>query len=69
MPPALSIGITVFNVELCLAACLDSLVDPHLAGTEIIVVDDGSTDRSRSVADKWAHTDPRTAYWRNATRG
>jgi len=59
MPPLLSIVVPVFDVELYLSACLESLVSQHIADTEIIVVDDGSADGSRPIADAWARKDSR----------
>lgn len=59
MPPMLSIVVPVFDVELYLSACLDSLVGQRIDDTEIIVVDDGSADGSRRIADAWARKDSR----------
>jgi CDP-glycerol glycerophosphotransferase len=59
MPPLLSIVVPVFDVELYLSACLESLVGQHIADTEIVVVDDGSADGSRPIADAWARKDSR----------
>ncbi|MEU6348239.1 glycosyltransferase family 2 protein [Streptomyces sp. NPDC047072] len=55
----LSIVVPVFDVELYLSTCLESLAGQHPADTEIIVVDDGSVDGSRPIADAWAREDPR----------
>jgi glycosyltransferase involved in cell wall biosynthesis len=38
------------NEEACLEACLESLVAQACVSFEIIVVDDGSTDRTREIA-------------------
>jgi CDP-glycerol glycerophosphotransferase len=58
-PPTLSVVVPVFDVESYVSPCLESLVNQHLADIEIIVVDDGSTDGSRAVAERWARGDPR----------
>lgn len=50
----LSIVIPVYNVEGYLAKCLDSVIVPGLEGYEIIVVNDGSTDGSGTVAADYA---------------
>ena len=50
----LSIVIPVYNVEGYLARCLDSVIVPGLEGYEIIVVNDGSTDGSGTVAADYA---------------
>ena len=45
-----SIGIPVFNAERWLAAAIESALAQTWQQTEVIVVDDGSTDRSREIA-------------------
>lgn len=57
--PAVSIVVPVYNVEKHLDTCLQSLVDQTLADIEIILVNDGSTDSSPALCDKWAQADPR----------
>lgn len=47
--PKISIIVPVYNVELYLIKCLDSLVDQTLKDIEIITVDDGSTDNSGQI--------------------
>ena len=49
----LSIVIPVYNVEKYLSKCLDSVIYPQLDGYEVIVVNDGSTDSSLTVAEKY----------------
>ena len=50
----LSIIIPIYNVETYLDKCIESLVKLNLKDTEIILVDDGSTDSSGRIADQWA---------------
>lgn len=50
----ISVIIPVFNEEKHLAACLDSLASQSLKPREIILVDDGSTDKSLSIAKKYS---------------
>lgn len=50
----ISIIVPVYNVEDYLERCLNSLVNQILPAYEIILIDDGSTDRSGEVADAWA---------------
>jgi len=49
--PAVSVVVPARNEEECLGACLKSLVDQAGVGFEIVVVDDGSTDRTREIAE------------------
>lgn len=48
--PSVSVIIPVYNGEQFLAAALESVLQQGYAPLEIIVVDDGSTDRSASIA-------------------
>lgn len=47
----ISVIIPAYNVEQTLGACLDALIAQATPDTEIIVVDDGSTDATRAVAE------------------
>ena len=49
-----SVIVPVYNVEKYLAKCLDSLVNQTLKDIEIIVVNDGSTDDSQKIIDKYS---------------
>src|SRR5215470_13019902 len=48
--PDLSVLVPARNEEVSLGACLDSLVCQSGLSFEIIVIDDGSTDRTREIA-------------------
>ena len=47
---AVSVIVPARNEEACLGACLESLVAQSEIDFEIIVVDDGSTDRTAEIA-------------------
>ena len=49
-----SVIIPVYNTEQYLANCVDSVLQQHGVSLEIILVDDGSTDSSPSICDKYA---------------
>lgn len=59
MTPKVSIVVPVYNVEKYLAECLDSIIQQTLEDIEIIIVNDGSTDNSLSIAQSYAKKDPR----------
>lgn len=48
-----SIIVPVFNVEKYLEQCLDSIVNQTLKDIEIIIINDGSTDGSSEIIDKY----------------
>ncbi len=51
--PFLSVIVPARNEEASLGACLESLVSQTGVEKEIIVVDDGSTDRTRQIAESF----------------
>lgn len=57
--PKISIVVPIYNVEKYLQECLDSIVNQTMQDIEIILVDDGSTDNSPSICDKYATLDNR----------
>ena len=54
-----SIIIPVYNVELYLKDCLDSVLNQSFADWEAICVNDGSTDGSVTILGKYAEKDSR----------
>jgi len=54
-----SIIIPVYNTEKYLNKCLDSLINQTLENIEIICVDDGSSDNSLEILNKYAFGDSR----------
>ena len=55
----LSIIIPVYNVEEYLDRCLGSILDQDFTSYEVILVDDGSTDSSPLICDRYSATDSR----------
>ena len=55
----ISIIVPVYNRELFLDKCIDSLVNQTYRELEIILVDDGSTDSSLEKCRAWEAKDPR----------
>jgi glycosyltransferase involved in cell wall biosynthesis len=54
-----SIVIPIYNVESYLGECIDSILDQTFTDFELILVDDGSKDRSSNICDKYAEKDNR----------
>lgn len=59
MQPSVSVIVPVYNIEQYIGKCLESIVGQTLKEIEIIVVDDGSTDDSSRIIDRYARTDSR----------
>lgn len=58
MSKDLSIILPVYNVEKYLDKCLDSLVNQTINNYEIIVVNDGTKDKSQEIIDKYVNKYP-----------
>lgn len=57
--PIVSILIPVYNVENYLEKCLDSVISQTMNNIEIICVNDGSTDHSGEILEKYQKKDKR----------
>ena len=55
----ISVIVPVYNVEEYLDECIKSITEQTYKNIEIILVDDGSTDNSGSICDKWQSRDNR----------
>lgn len=51
--------VPVYNVDCYLDKCISSIVQQTYKNLEIIVVDDGSTDKSPEICDRWSQRDRR----------
>ncbi|WML45813.1 glycosyltransferase [Neobacillus sp. PS3-40] len=59
MEPVISIIVPVYNTEQYLKKCIDSILKQTFTNFEIIIVNDGSTDKSGSISDEYATKDNR----------
>jgi glycosyltransferase involved in cell wall biosynthesis len=64
-PPKVSVLVPVFNSEEFLAECLDSILAQDFSDYELLISDDGSTDGSAALIEKYAARDDRIRCWRN----
>lgn len=57
--PKVSVVVPVYNAVPFLSFCIDSILNQTIADLEIVLVDDGSTDDSPALCDKYAAKDSR----------
>lgn len=59
MKDLISVIIPVYNIEKYLNECLDSVINQSYNNLQIIIIDDGSTDKSGIICDEYANSDSR----------
>lgn len=67
--PKISVIIPVYNVQKYLEEALDSVINQSLKEIEIICVDDGSTDDSFQILEKYANVDDRIKVYQKVNGG
>lgn len=63
--PRVSIGMPVYNGALFLKEALDSILAQTFKDFELIISDNGSTDRTQEICRAYAANDQRISYYRN----
>ena len=59
MIPLISVIVPIYNVELYLPKCIDSIINQTYTKLEIILVNDGSPDNCGKICDEYAVNDLR----------
>ena len=59
MDKLISVAIPVYNGETTLRKCVDSILAQTYENIEVILVNDGSTDRSEDICRSYEQIDPR----------
>ena len=59
MDDLITVIVPIYNVELYLRKCVDSIINQTYKNIEIILVDDGSTDSCGEICDSYADLDKR----------
>ncbi len=63
--PLVSVLIPVFNGEAFLAECLESVLAQDFGDYEVVISDDGSTDNSAALIQRYAQGNAHIRWWRN----
>lgn len=64
-----SIVIPVYNAELTIEKCVKSILQQDYKNIEIIVVDDGSTDKTQDIIENYKEKDKRIRYIKQNNSG
>lgn len=64
-----SIIVPVYNCEPYLEKCLDSILDQNYQDFELILIDDGATDKSGTICDEYARKDARIRVFHEKNGG
>jgi len=59
MNPAISVIVPVYNTGVYLAPCVESILNQSFTDLELVLVDDGSTDGSSELCDRYSEKDER----------
>ena len=65
--PRVSIGLPVYNGESFIRIAVDSILSQTFNDFELIISDNGSTDRTGEICSEYADRDSRVSYIRNKT--
>src|SRR5699024_1200447 len=65
----ISVIIPIYNKEEYLDECINSVVNQTYKNLEIILVNDGSTDRSEVIINKWYKKDDRIVFLNQENKG
>lgn len=67
--PKISIIIPVYNAQSYLRCCIDSILAQSFCDFEILLIDDGSSDRSGEICKKYASRDKRVRFYSQLNAG
>ena len=69
MNPTISIIVPVYNTEQYLNRCIDSILSQSFTNFELLLIDDGSTDKSGDICDEYARKDERIKVFHKKNGG
>lgn len=67
--PIISIIVPIYNVEQFLHCCIDSILAQTFTEWELLLIDDGSPDRSGEICDEYAAKDSRVRVFHKENGG
>ena len=67
--PKISVIVPVYNVEQYLPRCIDSILDQTFTDFELLLIDDGSKDKSGEICDNYAKKDSRIRVFHKENGG
>lgn len=67
--PEISIIVPVYNTEQYISRCIESILNQTFKDFELILIDDGSKDRSGEICDEYAKKDSRIRVFHNNNQG
>lgn len=67
--PKISVIVPVYNAEKYLHRCIDSILAQTFTDFELLLIDDGSKDRSGAICDEYAEQDPRVRVFHKENGG
>lgn len=69
MNPTVSIIVPVYNAQNTIGRCIESVMNQIYQDFELLLVDDGSSDKSGAICDSYALKDKRIIVFHNENRG
>lgn len=66
---AISVIVAIYQAENYLTRCLDSILNQSFKDFEVLLIDDGSTDRSGEICDEYARKDDRIRVFHKPNEG
>lgn len=67
--PKVSVIVPVYNSEKCLSRCIDSILTQAFIDFELLLIDDGSIDKSGMICDEYAYNDERIKVFHKINGG
>lgn len=65
----ISVIVPVYNAELYLEKCIESILAQTYQNIELVLVNDGSTDRSALICERFKEKDSRVKVWHKENGG